>query len=133
MKTQISDGAYGAEGRNYQPGGLTGSTGCYVPEMIRSKTVTVPDPGFNKTGNYRVLIDPEGVGHIRIVRRINIRTFILVFWDVYRELEKNPDRKPQIIIYLSRSLSVEMSETLRIFLDFSIDTTGGIFELRTIE
>jgi hypothetical protein len=80
-----------------------------------------------------VLIDPEGVGHIRIIRRINFRTFILVFREVYLEIRKNTDRKPHIVIYLSRSLSVEMSGTLTTFLDFSKDSTGGSFRLCIVE
>lgn len=90
-------------------------------------------PCFRKTSSYRVLIDPEGTGHIRIIRRVNFRTILSVFREVYLELRKNPDKKPHIIIYLSRSLSTEMSENLRDFLDFSIACMDGTFELIIVE
>jgi hypothetical protein len=133
MKTQIPGRLYGTEDQDYPPGMLTDSAGYCTPEMTGSKTVVPTGPWFKTTGNYRVLIDPEGVGHIRIIRRINFRTFILVFREVYLEIRKNTDRKPHIVIHLSRSLSVEMSGTLKIFLDFSQASTGGIFRLCTVE
>ena len=91
------------------------------------------EPFFRKTSSYRVLIDPEGTGHIRIIRRVNFRTILLVFKDVYLELEKNSLKKPHIIIYLSRSLSTEMSDNMRDFLDFIVSCLEGSFELRIVE
>ncbi|MDD1693174.1 MAG: hypothetical protein LUQ71_00465 [Methanoregula sp.] len=88
---------------------------------------------FIKTATYRVLIDPEGVAHIRIIRRINFRTILQVFREVYLELRKNPGSKPHIIIYLSRSLSSEMSENLKDFLDFAVSCMDGTFELTIVE
>jgi hypothetical protein len=91
------------------------------------------DPCFRKTSSYRVLIDQEGTGHIRIIRRVNFRTILLVFSEVYLELKKNTGTKPRIVIYLSRSLSTEMSDNMRVFLDFVISCLEGSFELRIVE
>ncbi|MFA4862015.1 hypothetical protein [Methanoregula sp.] len=91
------------------------------------------DPCFKKTASYRVLIDPDGTSHIRIIRRVNFRTLLLVFKEVYLELKKNPEKKPHIIIYLSKSLSTEMSDNLTNFLDFSGSCVEGTFELRIVE
>lgn len=91
------------------------------------------DPCFRKTRNYRVLIDPEGTGHIRIIQRVNFRTILLVFKEVYLELKKNSTAKPHIIIYLSRSLSTDMSDKMRDFLDFVSSCLEGSFELRIVE
>lgn len=91
------------------------------------------DPCFRKTSNYRVLIDPEGIGHIRIIRRVNFRTILLLFKELYLELRKNSSAKPHIIIYLSRSLSTEMSDNMRDFLDFVKSCLDGSFELRVVE
>lgn len=92
-----------------------------------------PNPCFLKTSSYRVLIDPGGIGHIRIIRRVNFRTLLRVFREVYLELKKNSDKCPHIIIYLSRSLSTEMSENVKDFLDFSIACMDGTFELIIVE
>jgi len=91
------------------------------------------DPFFIKTASYRVLIDPDGTGHIRIIKRVNFRTIIQVFRQVYLELRKNPAKKPHIIIYLSRSLSAEMSDNLKDFLDFTVSCMEGSFELSIVE
>lgn len=89
-------------------------------------------PCFRKTGSYRVLIDAEGTGHIRIIRRVNFRTLLHIFRDVYLELKKNSAR-PHIVIYLSNSLNEEMSENLRDFLDFVVSCLEGSFEIRIVE
>lgn len=90
------------------------------------------NPSFLKTGSYRILIDTEGTGHIRIIRRVNFRTLLHVFRDVYLEVKKNSAR-PHIIIYLSNSLNAEMSENLRDFLDFVVSCLEGSFEIRIVE
>lgn len=91
------------------------------------------DPYFRKTSSYRVLIDPEGICHIRIIRRVNFRTILLLFKEVYLEQKTNSSVKPHIIIHLSRSLSTEMSDNMRDFLDFVSSCLEGSFELRIVE
>jgi len=88
---------------------------------------------FRKTQNYRVLIDSEGVGHIRIIKRVNFRTILVVFKDLYLELKKNEVYSPHIIIYVSQSLCDEMSENMHGFLDFAVSCMDGTFEIRVIE
>lgn len=87
---------------------------------------------FRKTATYRVLIDSDGIGHIRIVRRVNFRTVLIIFKDLYLELKTNAER-PHIILYVSPSLSREMSENMKYFLDFAVACVDGSFELMTVE
>ncbi|MCC4771673.1 hypothetical protein FXV91_16330 [Methanosarcina sp. DH2] len=42
--------------------------------------------------SYRIMIDSEGTGHIRIIRRINLKTLIEIFKDLYLELKPDPDK-----------------------------------------
>jgi hypothetical protein len=95
--------------------------------------MTSEDPFFRKTENYRVLIDTEGIGHIRIIKRINFRTLLVIVKDLYLELRKNPEKKPHIVIYISRSLCSEMSDNMDNFLDFAVSCVEGSFELNVIE
>ena len=82
--------------------------------------------------NYRTMIDSEGIGHIRIIRRINLKILIEVFQDLYLELKKDSSRKPQISIYVSRSISDEMSENVQYFHDFAVSCLDGTFDLIVI-
>lgn len=91
------------------------------------------DGYFRNTGSYRIQIDTEGKGHIRIIKRVNFRTILIIIRDLYLELKKNPDRQPHIIIYISPSLSSEMSLHMRDFLDFASSCIDGDFELAIIE
>jgi hypothetical protein len=79
--------------------------------------------------SYRTMIDPEGTGHIRIIRRINLKTLIEVFKDLYLELKKNPGKKPHITIYVSRSIYEEMSDNMKHFHDFTASCMDGTFDL----
>lgn len=88
---------------------------------------------FLKTASCRVLIDDDGVGHIRIIKRVNFRTILQIFREVYLEVRKTPDTKPRIVIYLSRSLLDEMSDNLKDFLDFAVSCMDGTFELEIVE
>ncbi|MCK9305935.1 MAG: hypothetical protein PHT97_08400 [Methanoculleus sp.] len=78
------------------------------------------------------MIDSEGTGHIRIIRRVNFRTVLVIFRDLYLELKKSAE-KPHIIVYVSPSLSSEMSENMKDFLDFTVACMEGRFELAIIE
>jgi hypothetical protein len=91
------------------------------------------DPLFLKTASYRVLIDDDGVGHIRITKRVNFRTILQLFREVYLELRKRSDTRPRVVIYLSPSLSDEMSDNLKDFLDFAVSCMDGTFELAIVE
>ena len=51
------------------------------------------DQNLKQNKSYRTMIDSEGVGHIRIIRRINLKTLIEVFKGLYLELKKNPEKK----------------------------------------
>lgn len=109
---------------------------CFVgaeeQAKIRQKDMQSGNPFFRKTPNYRVLIDSEGIGHIRIIKRVNFRTVLAIFRDLYLELKKKTAR-PHIIVYVSPSLSSEMSENMRDFLDFAAACMEGRFELTILE
>jgi len=82
--------------------------------------------------SYRIMIDSEGTGHIRIIRRINLKTLIEIFKDLYLELKINPDKKPHIIIYVSRSVYGEMSDNMKHFHGFAVSCVDGTFDLTVI-
>ncbi len=75
------------------------------------------------------MIDSEGIGHIRIIRRINLKTLIEIFKDLYLELRKDPGKKPHITIYVSRSIYEEMSDNMKHFHDFAASCMEGTFDL----
>lgn len=87
---------------------------------------------FIRTASYRVVIDPAGTARIRIVRRVKFRTFLQVFTRAYLELRKIPGVHPHVIIYVSPSLSDELSGNLKDFLDFAVSCLEGTFELRIV-
>ena len=88
---------------------------------------------FRKAETYRIMIDPDGVGHIRIIKRMNFRTVLTLFKELYLELRKSGGRRPHIIIHVSRSLCDEMSENLKAFLMFCSTCLDGTFELSVVE
>ncbi len=88
---------------------------------------------FRKTEHYRIVIDADGVGHIRITKRVNFRTFLALFRELYPEIRKKPGAKPRIIIHLSRSLNDEMSGNLKEFLAFCSACIDGSFEVSVVE
>ena len=88
---------------------------------------------FREKGTYRIMIDTEGVGHIRIVKRMNFRTILNLFKEIYLETRKDPGKKPHIVIHISKSLCDEMSENLREFLLFTSACLDGKFELFIVE
>ncbi len=87
------------------------------------------DLNLKQNKSYRTMIDSEGAGHIRIIRRINLKTLIEIFKDLYLELKKNPDRKPHITIYVSNSIYEEMSDNMKHFHDFVVSCMDGTFDL----
>jgi hypothetical protein len=90
------------------------------------------DLNLKQKKSYRTMIDSEGAGHIRIIRRINLKTLIEIFKDLYLELKKNPDRKPHITIYVSNSIYEEMSDNMKHFHDFAVSCMDGTFDLIVI-
>lgn len=78
------------------------------------------------------MVDQEGTGHIRILRRINLKTLMEVFKDLYLELKTNSEKKPHIIIYVSPSIYDEMSDNMKHFHGFAVSCMDGTFELRVI-
>jgi hypothetical protein len=84
---------------------------------------------IKNTKNYRIMIDSEGVGHIRITRRINLKTLIEIFQSLYLELKNDQNRHPHISIYFSRSISDEMSENVQYFHNFVVSCLDGTFDL----
>lgn len=88
---------------------------------------------FRKTGTYRIMIDTEGVGHIRIIKRMNFRTVLNLFKELYLEINKDSAKKPHIVIHISQSLCDEMSDNLTEFLLFCTICLSGTFELSVVE
>ena len=50
------------------------------------------DRNLKQNKSYRTMIDSEGAGHIRIIRRINLKTLIEIFKELYLELKKIPTK-----------------------------------------
>lgn len=88
---------------------------------------------FRKADTYRVMIDNDGTGHIRIIKRMNFRMILTLFKELYLETKKTPGRSPHIIIHVSQSLYDEMSENLKEFLLFCSACLDGTFELAVVE
>lgn len=82
--------------------------------------------------DYRIMIDQEGTGHIRILRRINLRMLMEIFKDLYLELKTNSEKKPHMIIYVSPSIYGEMSDNMKHFHDFAVSCIDRTFELVVI-
>jgi hypothetical protein len=88
---------------------------------------------FRKADTYRVMIDADGIGHIRIIKRMNFRMVLTLFKELYLEVRKSSDNNPHIIIHVSPSLYGEMSENLKEFLLFCSACLNGTFELSVVE
>jgi len=88
---------------------------------------------FRKAETYRVMIDTDGTGHIRIIKRMNFRMVLALFKELYLEIHKSPGRSPHIVIHVSQSLYDEMSENLKEFLLFCSACLDGTFELSIVE
>ncbi len=89
-----------------------------------------------KTANYRVWVDETGVGHIRILKRINFTTLVALFEELHGEIKKRISSNPgkvHIIFYISKSLYDEMSVNAKEFLGFCQSCMGIKFELVLIE
>jgi len=94
------------------------------------------DVFVRKSANYRIWVDETGVGRIRILKRINFKTFVAIFEELHDEIRKrlagNPG-KVHIVFYISKSLYDEMSVNAKEFLGFCQSCMGIKFELVLIE
>jgi hypothetical protein len=87
---------------------------------------------YRKNGNYRVWVDEEGIGRIRILKRTNFKTLVNLFEELHGEIKKKNAGNPvkvHIIFYISKSLYNEMSINAKEFLDFCSSCMGVKFEL----
>jgi hypothetical protein len=91
---------------------------------------------YRKNGNYRVWVDEEGIGRIRILKRINFKTLVNLFEELHGEIKKKNSENPgkvHIVFYISRSLYNEMSVNAKEFLGFASSCMGVKFELELME
>ena len=94
------------------------------------------DVFVRKTAGYRVWVDDEEVGHIRILKRINFKTLVALLEELHGEIKKRSTWNPgkvHIIFYISRSLYDEMSVNAKEFLGFCQSCMGIRFELVLME
>jgi hypothetical protein len=82
---------------------------------------------------YRVWVDDTGKGHLRIVRRINLKTLISLCRELYINIKKIDGESSVIVIYMPRSLHNEMSDNVHEFLQFCKSCTDTSFELNVIK
>ena len=91
------------------------------------------DVFVRKSANYRIWVDETGVGRIRILKRINFKTFVAIFEELHGEIKKRHAGKVHIVCYISKSLYNEMSVNAKEFLGFCQSCMGIKFELALIE
>lgn len=91
--------------------------------------MTEGDGLYRKSGSYRIWVDEEVVGHIRILKRINFKTLVAIFEELNAEIKKTNPGRAHIKFYISRSLYAETSVNAKEFLDFCQSCMGVIFEL----
>lgn len=94
------------------------------------------DVFVRKSANYRIWVDETGVGRIRILKRINFKTFVAIFEELHGEIKRRMSENPgkvHIVFYISKSLYDEMSVNAKEFLGFCQTCMGIKFELVLIE
>ncbi len=94
------------------------------------------DAFVRKTGNYRIWVDETTIGRIRILKRINFKTLVVIFEELHGEIRKRLPGNPgkiHIVFYISKSLYEEMSVNAKEFLGFCQSCMGITFELVLIE
>ena len=75
------------------------------------------------------MIDLEGVGHIRIIKRINLKNLIEIFKDLYLKLKKIlAKNRISLYKYPVRSMK-KMLDSMKHFHDFTALCMYGIFDL----
>ncbi|HID26427.1 MAG TPA: hypothetical protein EYP22_01050 [Methanosarcinales archaeon] len=70
---------------------------------------------FRVTKEYRIWVDEEGIGRIRVLKNVNLKTLMNLLEQVYHKINKN---KKRIVFYISKSLYSNMSDNSKAFLDF---------------
>jgi hypothetical protein len=91
---------------------------------------------YRKSGTVRIWVDDEGVGRIRILKRMNFKTLVSLFEELHAEIKKRSTANPgkvHIVFYISRSLYDEMSVNAKEFLEFCQACMGIKFELVLME
>ena len=91
---------------------------------------------IRKTTNYRIWLDENMIGRIRVLKRINFKTLVSLFEELHGEIKKRISENPgkvHIVFYISRSLYDEMSVNAKEFLGFCQSCMGIKFELVLIE
>lgn len=88
---------------------------------------------FRETSSYRIAVDETGVGSIRILKRINFKTFIQLFRELFVEMKKVNPGGAHVVFYVSRSLHDEMSDNTREFMNFCNVCLNATFELVIVE
>ena len=91
---------------------------------------------IRKTANYRIWLDENRIGRIRVLKRINFKTLVSLFEELHGEIKKRISENPgkvHIVFYISRSLYDEMSVNAKEFLGFCQSCMGIKFELVLIE
>ena len=72
---------------------------------------------FRVTKEYRIWVDEEGIGRIRILKNVNLKTIMDLVEQVYHQINKNKNKK-RIVFYISKSIYSKMSDNSKAFLDF---------------
>lgn len=88
---------------------------------------------YRESNSYRIAVDESGVGSVRILKRINFKTFIQIFRDLFVEMNKIDHSGSHVVFYVSRSLHEEMSDNTREFIDFCNVCMNTTFELIIVE
>ncbi len=91
---------------------------------------------YRKSDNYRVWVDDDGVGRIRVIKRINFKTLVSLFEELHAEIKKRRTGNPgkvHIVFYISKSLYDETSVNAKEFLGFCSSCMGIKFELVLVE
>ncbi len=88
---------------------------------------------YRESNSYRIAVDDSGVGSVRVLKRINFKTFIQLFRDLFVEMKKVDPAGSHVVFYVSRSLYEEMSDNTREFIDFCNVCMNTTFELIIVE
>ncbi|MFB3766544.1 MAG: hypothetical protein ACE14P_15035 [Methanotrichaceae archaeon] len=84
---------------------------------------------YRESDNYRAWVDGRGTGNIRILKRVNFRSLIVLFKEMLAETRKANPEKARIVLYIAPSVSEEMSNNSKEFLEFCRVSLGVDFEM----
>jgi hypothetical protein len=71
-----------------------------------------------KADHYRIWLDCQSIGHIRITRRLSTSVIISLVKVAYLAMRRRGIHKPSLVLHISRSLSSETSKSMDTFLEF---------------